>query len=78
MELYEALILQEFGKDCIIKAEIDYAQIVSSASYKALEQIREILDRDDLDDADCFQRIEEIVRVFEAMGSNGGSRHDFG
>ena len=37
-----------------------------------------ILDDDSLDDATCFQKIEEIVCVFEEMGFNGGSRHDFG
>ena len=30
-----------------------------------------------LDDAECFQRIEEIVCAYEAIGSDGGSRHDF-
>ena len=26
----------------------------------------------------CFQKIEEIIRAFEEIGSGGGIRHDFG
>lgn len=51
--------------------------ILEAASYQALCQIRDILRNDTLDDPECFQRIEEIVQVFERMGSGCGSRHDF-
>ena len=44
----------------------------------ALREIREILDRDDLTDRDCFRRIEEIVCLYERLGPGGASRHDFG
>lgn len=33
---------------------------------------------DDLEDDECFIKIEEIVRLFEGLGSGGGNRHDFG
>ena len=51
--------------------------ILEAASYQALCQIQDILRNDALDDPECFQRIEEIVQVFERMGSGCGSRHDF-
>ena len=44
---------------------------------RALEDIRAVLDDDTLDDPSCFQRIERIVTVYEALGAGGGSRHDF-
>ena len=43
---------------------------------QALTAIRRVLDTDTPDET-CFQKIEEIVRVFEAIGADGGARHDF-
>lgn len=45
--------------------------------YCAIEQIKEILKDDRLDDKECFWRIEEIVVVFEELGFDAGARHDF-
>ena len=54
-----------------------YRCLVSDASSRALLKIRDILADDTLDDPSCFQRIERIVTVYEALGAGGGSRHDF-
>ena len=51
--------------------------ILEAASYQALCQIQDILRDDTLDDPECFCKIEEIVRVFEKMGSGCGGRHDY-
>ena len=51
--------------------------LAESVCYQTLQKILEIVRDESLDDAACFQRIEEIVRAYEALGSNGGSRHDF-
>lgn len=51
--------------------------LLESASYQALCQIRGILQDDALSDPECFQKIEAIVQVFEDLGSGCGSRHDF-
>lgn len=53
-------------------------EMVEASSYQALCQIREILRDDSLSDPECFEKIERIVCLFEQMGSNCGSRHDFG
>ena len=58
--------------------KLDLKEIVELECYKALKQIRSILDDDTLTDRSCFEKIEEIVCVFESMGTDGGSRHDFG
>lgn len=52
-------------------------ELMNSAACQALEKIRRVLDDDRLDDQTCFWKIEEIIRIYEEMGSNGGSRHDF-
>ena len=43
---------------------------------EALCAIRRALDAD-TQDAECFRRIEEIVKIYEAIGADGGARHDF-
>lgn len=52
----------------------DAAEIVNTRCYTALAEIKRILDDGSLSDFEC---IERIVCVFEEMGSDGGSRHDF-
>ncbi len=46
--------------------------------YQALKQIKTIIEDDTLDDPSCFEQIEAIVLQLEALGSDGGFRHDFG
>ena len=75
MEFYQQILLNAL---CTMAPQFDPREIVESACYRTLQRIREVLDDDALDDPTCFQRIEEIVRAFEAIGSDGGSRHDFG
>lgn len=53
------------------------AELMDSAACRALEDIRTVLDDDRLDDPNCFWRIEKIVKIYEQIGSNAGSRHDF-
>lgn len=56
----------------------DIKEIVELQCCRTLARIREILDADSLNDRECFEKIEEIVCLFEQMGSSGGSRHDLG
>ena len=76
MELYQAILKQQLG-DSPALSEDTILRIVELQCYQALRKIREILDDDTLEDKECFDRIEEIVCLYEAMGSDGGSRHDF-
>ena len=55
----------------------DVEGLLEKRCYQALSEIKMILDDDSLSDRACFFKIEAIVRVFEEMGSDGGSRHDF-
>jgi len=47
-----------------------------SKALQILEEIRHILDDNSLDDAECFKRIEAIVKVMEANGIQT-TRHDW-
>ena len=83
MELYQE-ILVHLLENQQIEVNIPALQsgalehIVESVCYQTLQRIQEVVQDDRLDDAECFQRIEEIVCAFEALGSDGGCRHDFG
>ena len=74
--LYRALITEICGNECSSKKSLKEA--LDSECYNALEKIKRIVEDDSLDDPECFMKIEEIVRTLEALGSSGGSRHDFG
>lgn len=52
-------------------------ELMNSAACRALEKIRRVLNDDRLDDQTCFWKIEEIVKIYEEIGSNAGTRHDF-
>lgn len=82
MELHKEILAQILSQQ---NAEIlfpdlhmDAMQIVELASYKALQKIKAVIEDDSLEDESCFKKIEEIVRIFEELGSSGGNRHDFG
>ncbi|MBP3674673.1 MAG: hypothetical protein J6J18_12675 [Oscillospiraceae bacterium] len=82
MELYQeilAKILQNERIDVRFPdLYISVNDIINQESYNALQKIKAIIHDDSLDDTECFAKIEEIICLFEAMGSSGGSRHDFG
>ena len=58
--------------------EADVNRMVSDIAYQTLVNIKRILEDDSLSDEDCFLKIEHIICLFEAIGSDGGYRHDFG
>ena len=79
MELFEEILLHHLKKNQGAQGfPADPQALVHDTAYQALNAIRIILARDDLEDAECFRRIEKIVRVCERIGSGCGTRHDFG
>ena len=81
MKLYKDILTEILSREEVQisfpNLNIDAGKIVEMECYKALHRIREILDDHTLEDSECFNKIEEIVNVFEEMGSSGGCRHDF-
>ena len=79
MELFEEILLHHLKKNQGAQGfPADPQALVHDTAYQALSAIRLILERDDLEDPECFRRIEKIVRVFERIGSDCGPRHDVG
>ena len=78
MELYHQIIAEYLARSGAIDVHIDADHIIEGVCYQALCQIRDILTDTTLSDPECFDRIEKIVCVLEELGSDAGSRHDFG
>ena len=81
MELYKEILSKVLENEEIQVVfphlKINAAEIVAEKSYAALLKIKKILEDTELGDDECFEKIEEIVRVFEELGSDCGARHDF-
>ena len=57
-------------------SDAELKSLLKDRSVRTLGKIRRILDEDTADE-DCFSRIEAIVKAYEAIGADGGVRHDF-
>ena len=81
MELWQDIflkLLRDQKMEIAFPQMPDMEELLTSECYRALQEIRNILKDDTLSDKECFEKIENIVCVFEKIGSNGGGRHDFG
>ena len=80
MELYRELLIEilrwEEMEVTFPQIEGSLADIVNLKSVQALQKIRDIVRDDRLEDDECFMQIEEVVCTLEALGSDGGLRHD--
>lgn len=82
MELYKEILAQILSQQnaqiIFPDLHLDATMIVELECYKALQKIKAVIEDDNLEDESCFRKVEEIVCIFEEMGSSGGGRHDFG
>lgn len=72
MELYQEILRKENRCE-----EIALTELLELRCYQAILRIKAVLEDENLTDADCFARIEEIVCILEELGTDGGARHDF-
>ena len=82
MDLNKEILIKLLEKETLnIKFENfthNPTEIVELKCYDALKKIKAILENDSFNDIECFNKIEEIICVFEDLGSGCGTRHDFG
>ncbi len=82
MELYKEMLINILEKENVSvefkNCKINPTEIVNLAYYRALCDIKAILQDNSLTDKECFAKIEQIIVLFESIGSSGGDRHDFG
>lgn len=78
VELFKEILVRVLTKEEINivfpNLKFSAVEMVELESFKALQKIKTIIENDSLSDFEC---IEKIVCVFEAIGSDGGNRHDF-
>lgn len=81
MELWKEILAEVLSEEqaqvTFPNLTISAAEIVEGACYRALNNIKTILENEELSDPECFLKIEQIIRTLESLGSNCGSRHDF-
>ena len=65
MELFEEMLLHHLKKNQGAQGfPADPQALVHDTAYQALNAIRIILARDDLEDPECFRRIEKICLLY--------------
>ena len=57
-------------------SDAELKSLFKDRCVRTLGKFRRILDEETADVV-CFSRIETIVKVYEAIGADGGARHDF-
>ena len=70
----EALLETVYDERRLSDAEIK--TLLNERSVRALAEIHRVLDEDTPDEI-CFEKIERVIKVYEAIGADGGARHDF-
>ena len=78
IEILARFLAQQNVQITFPNLELNAREIVQLQCYQALRKIQEIVRDDTLEDGQCFERIERIVCTLEELGSDGGTRHDFG
>lgn len=82
MQLYQEILAAVLAKEEVQitfpNLNINLTEMIESESYQALQKIKAVITDDSLTDSECFMKIEEIINIFETLGSGGGTRHDFG
>ena len=82
MELYRDMLCRiletEEFEILLPKWNMKVEEMLELKCYQALQEIKRILEDDELDDEECFESIEKIISVFETLGSGVHERHDFG
>lgn len=70
----ELLLETVYDERRLSDAEIQ--TLLKERSVLALAEIHRVLDENTPDET-CFEKIERVVKVYEAIGADGGTRHDF-
>lgn len=78
MDLYAEIINKKIKSGEISITIPSLSETVEQESYLMLKRIKAIIEDEKLTDVECFAQIEKIICLFEKVGSNCGTRHDFG
>lgn len=78
MDFFQEIVVNVLAKEearvTFPNLKFSVSEILEIQCFDALKKIKTIIENDSLNDFEC---VEEIVCVFEQLGSSCGSRHDF-
>ena len=79
MELYEQILLHLLKNEPALCTQTmeQLAFSIEQTCYQTLKKIKAVTEDDSLEDRECFYKIEQMICLFEEIGSDGGNRHDF-
>lgn len=81
MDLYKELLTSVLSRSAAqVKfpdVTINPSEIVEGECYQILQEIKDILENETLEDSECFLQIECIMQVMESRGITIANRHDF-
>lgn len=81
MELYEEIISELFAEYLLPYIQsfkmLPIKEMVEDRCYRALQDIRDIIRDDRIDDAQCIEKIDDILAILEQNGINTSPRHDY-
>lgn len=74
MDLYERILYETIARELLPAMRLDARQLVEMKCYQAILKIYEIVSNEQLEDTECFWRVEEIVTTLDELGIGGGGR----
>ena len=82
MEFHKEILSQMLSRYelqvTIPQLELDIKSLFELECYRALYEIKCILEDNNNSDEDCFIKIEEIIHIIDELGASSSIRHDFG
>lgn len=78
MQVLNAVLAQVLADSIPLFPAEDLKIIAEGRCYLLLQRIRDVVADESLGDPECFQKIEEIIRILNESLIDTGPRHDFG
>ena len=81
MELYKDILCTLLQNEAVEVRFPDLSvpcDFFGTVCYRTLKKIKAVIDDNTTDDAACFEKIEEIMEIFEELCGKLPHRHDFG
>ena len=81
MNLYKELLIHILSNPTVQvefpHVSLNISEIIEGECYQILQEIKSIIDNEQLEDDECFLRIEYIMQSMENRGISFSNRHDF-
>lgn len=81
MDLYKELLISLLSRS-MVQVEFPHitispSELIEGECYQILQEIKNVLENEELEDSECFSQIESIMQIMESRGITVANRHDF-